>query len=114
MIMAGGSQKISLPCCRRWSVRSNQFVRDSVQLVRKLFHGVPLDLWSQAITAQQTTTEADFLVKALRLDPGSHLLDLPCGNGRLAFELAKRGYRVTGVDISEECIEEARLSGIRI
>ena len=78
------------------------------------FHGVPLDLWRQAITAQQTTTEADFLVKALRLDRGSHLLDVPCGNGRLAFELAKRGYRVTGVDISEEFIEEARLSGIRL
>ena len=73
------------------------------------FHGVPLDLWRQAITAQQTTAEADFLIKALRLDPGSHLLDVPCGNGRLAFELAKRGYRVTGVDISEEFIEEAQL-----
>ena len=58
--------------------------------------------------------EADFLVKALRLDPGSHLLDVPCGNGRLAFELAKRGYRVTGVDISEEFIEEARSSEIRL
>ena len=78
------------------------------------FHGVPLDLWRQAITAQQTTAEADFLIKALRLDPGSHLLDVPCGNGRLAFELAKRGYRVTGVDISEEFIEEARSSGIRL
>ena len=73
------------------------------------FHGVPLDLWRQAITAQQTTAEADFLVKALRLGPGSHLLDVPCGNGRLAFELAKRGYRVTGVDISEEFIDEAQL-----
>src|SRR5205823_10594352 len=78
------------------------------------FQGVPLDLWRQAITAQQTTTEADFLIKALRLDRGSHLLDVPCGNGRLAFELAKRGYRVTGVDISEEFIEEARSSGIRV
>ena len=73
------------------------------------FHGVPLDLWRQAIPLEHTRAEADFLVKALRLDPGSHLLDVPCGNGRLAFELAKRGYRVTGVDISEEFIEEAQL-----
>ena len=73
------------------------------------FHGVPLDLWRQAIPPEQTRAEADFLVKALRLDPGSHLVDVPCGNGRLAFELAKRGYRVMGVDISEEFIEEARL-----
>ena len=78
------------------------------------FHGVPLDLWRQAITPAQTTAEADFLVKALRLDPGSHLLDVPCGNGRLTFELAKRGYRLTGVDISEEFIDEARSSVIQL
>ena len=78
------------------------------------FHGVPLDLWRQAIPPEKTMAEADFLVKALRLDPGSHLLDVPCGNGRLAFELAKRGYRMTGVDISEEFIAEARSSGIRL
>ena len=78
------------------------------------FHGVPLDLWRMAIPPEHTRAEADFLVKAFRLDPDSHLLDVPCGNGRLAFELAKRGYRVTGVDISEEFIAEARLSGIRL
>jgi len=78
------------------------------------FHGVPLDLWRQAIPPEKTMAEADFLVKALRLDPGSHLLDVPCGNGRLAFELAKRGYRMTGVDISEEFIAEARSSVIRL
>jgi len=78
------------------------------------FHGVPLDLWRQAIPPEKTMAEADFLVKALRLDPGSHLLDVPCGNGRLAFELAKLGYRMTGVDISEEFIAEARSSVIRL
>jgi hypothetical protein len=35
---------------------------------------------------------------------------VPCGNGRLSFELAKRGLSVTGMDISEEFIEEARAS----
>jgi ubiquinone/menaquinone biosynthesis C-methylase UbiE len=71
------------------------------------FHGLALDLWRKAISPEQTKAEADFLVKALRVDKGSHLLDVPCGNGRLAFELAKRGYRVTGVDISDEFIAEA-------
>jgi SAM-dependent methyltransferase len=74
------------------------------------FHGVSLDLWRKAISPKQTTSEADFLVKALRCNEGSHLLDAPCGNGRLSLELAGRGYRVTGVDISEEFIEEARTS----
>jgi 2-polyprenyl-3-methyl-5-hydroxy-6-metoxy-1,4-benzoquinol methylase len=35
---------------------------------------------------------------------------VPCGNGRLTFELANRGYRVTGIDLAEEFIDEARAS----
>lgn len=79
------------------------------------FHGVALDLWRKAIPPKQTTAEGDFLRQNLGCDPGSHVLDVPCGNGRLSFELAKHGYRVTGVDISEEFIEEARgtIGGVR-
>src|SRR2546427_478081 len=72
------------------------------------FHGVAIDLWRKAIPPEHTQAEADFLVGALQCDKGAHLLDVPCGNGRLSFELAGRGFRVTGVDISEEFIEEAR------
>jgi len=72
------------------------------------FHGVALDLWRKAIRAEQTKAESDFLVNVLQCEPGSHLLDVPCGNGRLSLELARRGYQVTGVDISEEFVEEAR------
>ena len=74
------------------------------------FHGVALDLWRKALPPEHTKAEADFLISALQCEVGSHLLDVPCGNGRLSFELARRGYRVTGVDISEEFIEEARAS----
>jgi ubiquinone/menaquinone biosynthesis C-methylase UbiE len=72
------------------------------------FHGVSLDLWRKAISPEQTGREGDFLVKALECEAGAHLLDVPCGNGRLSFELAGRGYRVMGVDISAEFIEEAK------
>jgi SAM-dependent methyltransferase len=72
------------------------------------FHGVSLDLWRKAISPEQTKREADFLVKALECEAGSHLLDVPCGNGRLSFELAERGYRVKGMDISKEFIQEAQ------
>jgi cyclopropane fatty-acyl-phospholipid synthase-like methyltransferase len=74
------------------------------------FHGLSLDLWRKAISPKQTKSEADFLVRVLQCEKGSQLLDVPCGNGRLSLELAERGYRVTGVDISEEFIEEARAS----
>lgn len=72
------------------------------------FHGVTLDLWRKAIPPEQTQAEAQFLIDHLNCPAGAHVLDVPCGNGRLSFELAKRGLRVTGVDISEEFIEEAR------
>ncbi|MEK6336930.1 MAG: class I SAM-dependent methyltransferase [Acidobacteriota bacterium] len=74
------------------------------------FHGLSLDLWRKAIPPEQTKLDADFLVEALKCAPGSHLLDVPCGNGRLSLELASRGYQLTGVDISDEFIEEAKAS----
>lgn len=72
------------------------------------FHGVTLDLWRQAIPQEHSEAEADFLFAALKCKPGESVLDVPCGNGRLSFEVAKRGLRVTGLDISEEFIAEAR------
>src|SRR5258707_12808500 len=72
------------------------------------FHGLALDLWRKALPPEHTKAEADFLVQALQCGAGSHLLAVPCGNGRLSFELAFRGYQVTGANIAEEFIEEAR------
>src|SRR2546423_2569609 len=77
------------------------------------FHGLALDLWRRAIPPEHTNAEADFLAKNLGCESGAHVLDVPCGNGRLSFELAKRGYRVTGVDIADEFIEEARVIAAR-
>ena len=78
------------------------------------FYGVALDLWRKAVSPEQTQSEADFLVKTLECASGSRLLDVPCGNGRHSLELAKRGYQITGLDISEEFIEEARASSSAI
>jgi SAM-dependent methyltransferase len=72
------------------------------------FSGVALDFWRLAMTPEITTTEVKFLERALEIVPGAKLLDVPCGNGRHAIELANRGCRVTGVDQSSEYIEEAR------
>ncbi len=43
---------------------------------------------------------------------GLRVLDLGCGNGYFARELARRGARVTGVDIAPRMIEHARRSEV--
>src|SRR5688572_1636810 len=72
------------------------------------FQGIVLDMWRKAMPPEQTRLEADFLARALRLQPGARVLDVPCGTGRHALELASRGFAVTGVDLSKEQIALAR------
>ncbi len=55
-----------------------------------------------------TRQEIDFLFDALALTPGMRVLDVGCGPGRHAYELARRGVIVHGIDISERFIELAR------
>lgn len=59
---------------------------------------------------RNTDKEVDFVIEHLKLKPGAHVLDVPCGTGRHSTALAKRGYRVTGIDISEESILLAKES----
>jgi len=54
-----------------------------------------------------TVQEVDHVVGALRLGPGSRVLDVGCGPGRHAHELARRGIAVHGVDISQRFVDIA-------
>lgn len=72
------------------------------------FHGLALEFWDKMMTPEHTRPEVDFLEAKLRLKPGARVLDVPCGSGRHAIELASRGYRVSGIDIAEENIQAAR------
>jgi SAM-dependent methyltransferase len=54
-----------------------------------------------------TEQEVAFLVDALDLKPGRRLLDVGCGPGRHAHELARRGVEVVGVDISQRFVDLA-------
>jgi SAM-dependent methyltransferase len=51
---------------------------------------------------------ADAIVELLGLRPGDRVLDLACGWGRHAVELARRGLAVVGLDRSEILLREAR------
>jgi SAM-dependent methyltransferase len=46
--------------------------------------------------------------KILDLGPGMEVLDLACGNGRIANALAARGCLVTGLDTAPAFLEQAR------
>lgn len=55
-----------------------------------------------------TVQEIDFLETALGLDSSTRVLDVGCGPGRHALELARRGVAVHGIDISAEFVDLAR------
>ena len=54
-----------------------------------------------------TVQEVDHVVAALGLRPGERVLDVGCGPGRHAHELARRGIAVHGIDISPAFVELA-------
>jgi cyclopropane fatty-acyl-phospholipid synthase-like methyltransferase len=81
-----------------------------VRWYESFFQGIVLDMWRKARPPEQTRLEADFLARTLSLPPGGRVLDVPCGDGRHALDLASRGFGVTGVDLSQEQIEAARKS----
>jgi SAM-dependent methyltransferase len=71
------------------------------------FRGVSLEFWNSAVNPQ-APGEAGYLKQMLGARKGAKLLDVPCGNGRHAVELAAMGFRVVGADLSSEQIQLAR------
>lgn len=57
---------------------------------------------------EHTRAEVDFVVRRLGLPRGARILDVPCGYGRHAGALARRGFAVVGVDLSRAMLAEAR------
>jgi SAM-dependent methyltransferase len=53
----------------------------------------------------------DNLIAFLKPNPKSLILDLACGRGRHAIYLNKKGFTVTGLDLSEESIKHAKKFG---
>ena len=55
-----------------------------------------------------TVGECDFIEKEINFDKSLKILDVGCGTGRHAIELTKRGYQVTGIDLSESQLKRAK------
>jgi ubiquinone/menaquinone biosynthesis C-methylase UbiE len=58
-------------------------------------------------TPQQTASEGDFIEASLGVEKGASVLDVGCGVGRQAVELATRGYEVLGLDLSLAMLSRA-------
>jgi SAM-dependent methyltransferase len=64
--------------------------------------------YDNEIFTQGTLGECDFIEKELNFDKSLKIIDVGCGTGRHTIELSKRGYLVTGIDLSETQLERAR------
>jgi SAM-dependent methyltransferase len=73
---------------------------------REFFDSYASQYMNEAFTAD-SVREAAFLVELLGLPAGAAILDVGCGTGRHAVELARRGYCVTGLDLSAGMLAEA-------
>jgi SAM-dependent methyltransferase len=69
------------------------------------FYGPSLEEVSEA------DTDVIWRLLELELEPGSEVLDLACGHGRIASRLAQRGARVTGLDATPVFLDSARARG---
>lgn len=58
--------------------------------------------------ADKTISEVDRAIKMLKPQGDERILDLGCGTGRHALELARRGFEVVGVELLEENVEVAQ------
>jgi SAM-dependent methyltransferase len=63
---------------------------------------------SLAATGQNVHGEADLVETLLRESGGTRVLDAGCGTGRVAIELAARGFTVLGVDADAGMLQTAR------
>ena len=71
------------------------------------FFAAHAPIYEQNVFTKNTVQEVDFLLDELHLPPGGSVLDVGCGTGRHAIEPAKRGYAVTGLDLSSGMLSRA-------
>jgi cyclopropane fatty-acyl-phospholipid synthase-like methyltransferase len=65
------------------------------------FTGINCEMWERAIPEEWSDKEAAFLIDVLGIGKGAQILDIPSGFGRLAIPMARTGYNLTCVDMSE-------------
>lgn len=72
------------------------------------FNGYYKEIWRQIFPEKTTQAETDFIVEEGGLQTDSLVLDIMCGYGRHALELARRGIKVTAVDNLPDYTDEIK------
>ena len=86
-----------------WEDRAQRFAAERDGLAAVCAYGMP-EFYNRAIHWEQRLALAPWL----KVSPGTRVLDVGCGVGRWSRLLAKRGARVTGIDLSPTMIAQAR------
>jgi SAM-dependent methyltransferase len=76
----------------------------------EIFDDDYLYFYADVLGAERSEADAELVARLLSLGPGARVLDVPCGEGRIAGRLARRGCEVVGVDSSRRFLELARES----
>ena len=77
------------------------------QWYEELFENYALK-YDDEVYTKGTIDECDFIEKEINYNKEIKILDIGCGTGRHSRELAKRGYKVTGIDLSESLLNRAK------
>ncbi|MBF0211780.1 MAG: methyltransferase domain-containing protein [Desulfamplus sp.] len=77
------------------------------QWYQELFENYAVQ-YDKEVFTQGTVGECDFIEEEIGRDKGIKILDIGCGTGRHSIELAKRGYEVVGIDLSESQLKKAK------
>jgi SAM-dependent methyltransferase len=77
-----------------------------------------LYFYANSISDEVTRMQVDFLIGQLNLERPMKILDLACGHGRHANQLAKLGHQVTGIDLMPGFLkianQDARKNGVKV
>ncbi len=99
----------------KWSAhnvrRANKMIREGKMMKKQWYEELfqnYAEHYDREPFTQGTTGEVDFIEQEINFNRDLKILDIGCGTGRHAIELAKRGYAVTGLDLSVAQLARAR------
>jgi len=77
------------------------------QWYEKLFE-IYAEKYDKEVFTKGTKGECDFIEKEIGFNKKFNIIDVGCGTGRHSIELAQRGYKVCGIDLSENMLKKAK------